>query len=106
MQSQSYEDVNMSRFKFFYMRQETLMLSGRLFHCFAAWYEKACNICDVSRRSLFTWRGAVCVKRQAQRDCLEKKNTTMPDRCVASNHHNVVDLSKCIFGHNIPIFYA
>ena len=30
-----------------------------------------------------------------------KKFTTVPYRCVAANCHNVVDLSKCIFVHNL-----
>ena len=33
-----------------------------------------------------------------------KQFTAMPDRCVATNCHNEVDLSKCIFVHNIPFF--
>ena len=39
-----------------------------------------------------------------QRDCLEEKNTTVPYRCVVANCRNVIDLSKCIFVHNIPSF--
>ena len=35
----------------------------------------------------------------------EKKNTTLPYRCVAANCRNV-DLSKGIFVHNIPSFGA
>ena len=34
----------------------------------------------------------------------EKKNTTLPYRCVAANCRNVVNLSKFIFVHNIPSF--
>ena len=34
----------------------------------------------------------------------KRKSTTMPDRCVAANCRNVVDLSKCVFVHNIPFF--
>ena len=33
-----------------------------------------------------------------------KKITTVPYRCVATNCRNVVDLSKCIFVHNVPSF--
>ena len=33
---------------------------------------------------------------------LRGKNTTVPYRCVAANCRNVMDLSKCIFVHNIP----
>ena len=49
------------------------------------------------------WRDDVRVK-MSQRDCSEEKITTVPYRCVATNCRNVVDLSKCIFVHNIPSF--
>ena len=39
--------------------------------------------------------------QRSQRDCSEEKFTTVPYRCVAANCRNVVDLSKCIFVHNL-----
>ena len=36
-----------------------------------------------------------------QRDGSEETFTSMPYRCVAANCRNVVDLSKCIFVHNL-----
>ena len=58
----------------------------------------------------FAWRDDERVNRlrrdqRSQGDYSEKKkNTTLPYRCVAANCRNVVDLSKCIFVHNIPSF--
>lgn len=34
----------------------------------------------------------------------KKKLTTVPDKCVASNRRNVVDLSEYILVNNIPFF--
>ena len=43
--------------------------------------------------------------QRSQRDCSEeKKNNTVPYRCVAANCRSVVDLSEGIFVHNIPFF--
>ena len=50
------------------------------------------------------WESEDTADQRSQRDCSEEKLTTVPYRCVAANCHNVVNLSKCIFVHNIPTF--
>ena len=64
-------------------------------------------VCDVSRGRHFAWRDDERVKRlqiRGHRGIVQSKKSTVtvPYRCVAANCGNVVDLSKCIFVHNIP----
>ena len=65
-------------------------------------------ICNVSWGSYFSWRIDERVKRlqiRGHRGIIQRKKiTAMPYRCVAANCCNVVDLSTCIFVHNIPSF--
>ena len=41
---------------------------------------------------------------RGHRRIVQRKKLLVPCRCVATNCRNVVDLSKCIFVHNIPSF--
>ena len=70
--------------------------------------ECAESVCDVSRGSYFAWRDDERVNRlqiRGQRGIIQrKKNTSVSYRCVAASCCNVVDLSKCIFVHNILSF--
>ena len=58
--------------------------------------------------AIFAWRDDERVKRlqiRGHRGIVQRKKfTTMSYRCVAANCRNVVDLSKCILGHNIRFF--
>ena len=45
-----------------------------------------------------------CRSEVKDRDCSEEKKYYSALWCVAANCRNVVDLSKCIFVHNIPSF--
>ena len=47
------------------------------------------------------WESEETADQRPQRDCSEKTFTSVPYRCVAVNCRNVVDLSKCIFVHNL-----
>ena len=46
------------------------------------------------------------IRGHRERNCSEEKKLlyTVPDRCIAANRRNVLDLSKCIFVHNIRFF--
>ena len=64
-------------------------------------------VCDISQGSHFAWRDDERVKTlqiRGHRGIFQRKKfTTVPCRCVAANCRNVVDLSKCIFVHNIHV---
>ena len=47
------------------------------------------------------WESEETADQRPQRDCSEETFTSVPYRCVAVNCRNVVDLSKCIFVHNL-----
>ena len=99
--------------RFFLIFCEFLKINSK--KCAPLWFtaelqrEWAESVCDVSCGSQFAWRDDDRVNTlhiRGHRGIIKrgKKNTTLPYRCVAANCHNVVDLSKCIFAHNIPSF--
>ena len=56
---------------------------------------------EVAFRLERRWESEETADQRPQRDSSEETFTSVPYRCVAVNCRNVVDLSKCIFVHNL-----